>query len=1264
MLMGHTLGNQKSSLRESSNLRESLTLRESSNLRIRSNNTRIYRAGILSAFVLFLLTINLLFPISVDTNSAEGAALPSTTELAINTDYSSANLDFTTISSTGTFASSSAEDIAKFTVTTNNYTGYTLTLAGNDDTGQLNNISAGAALDSIATSGIESSSFSTNEWGYLPSKYNSEANTTKYYSAPTTSDADTLDVTNAANASNTPNEYTISLGAKVDYSKPAGTYTNTFILAAVGNPVNYTINYLDGTNDPTVQNLPTAQSSTTGSSSVVLNPNKTPTRTGYTFSKWCMGTVNTTAPSATDHTTGTVCTGTEYANGDSASFVDQTVSSSTLNLYALWTPNKYNITIKTAEGIDEVSLNNSTCTSSTDGCVVSNLSYNNDYALTATPASGYILDGWSTPTYGTIAALTSASTTYTVGLGSDTIIPSASMPEYMQDWSKVNTLNIGDETTLIDARDGKYYKVAKLADGQVWMTTSLNLAGGTKLYSETSDVPAGYPESGGTGYFTLPTSSTSGFDDNTTAYVYNAPNKNNPDPSNPATCTPTNSTPCDSYYSWMAATAGGKDSSGNAVTGNGPDTAYSVCPKGWRLPKSGKDNDTSATSTVGYKKGDFYKLATAYGANLESDHYDNSPTAANFYNNAGSGTLPNFLLAGYYYSGSFYYGGSNGWYWSSSSNSSTWAYSLYLQSSYVDSAFGGTRKQGSPVRCVLRDYLAELEAGTLSMQEFGALDASIKAKVIDSMDTTKSYALKDTRDGKYYNIAKLADGRVWMTTSLNLAGGTTLNASDSDVPTDNYFTLPSSSTSGFSSDTTAYAYNAPNKNNPDPSNPTTCTPSGSTPCDSYYSWLTATAGGKDANGSVVTDNGYNAAYSVCPKGWRLPTATTSNADPQSSSNWKTGDNYKLATAYGANLESQYYEYAATFYNNAGPGTLPNFLLAGYYNGGFSFGGSRGYYWSSSSGSSTGAYNLYFTSSYVYSANSNYRRYGFPVRCILKEGASNINEIETMQELGKTDYQTEVLASMDSSTAYTLKDERDDKYYKVAKLADGQVWMTTSLNLAGGTTLNASDSDVPTNNYFTLPSSSTSGFSSDTTAYVYNAPNKNNPDPSNPTTCTPANGSPCDSYYSWLTATAGGKDANGNAVIYVGHNATYSVCPKGWRLPTATTSNASPMTSPNWKTGDNYKLATAYGANLESSYSESAATFYNNAGPGTLPNFLLAGYYYSSSFRGGGSYGRYWSSSSSSSTNAFYLNFDSSAVNSAASYNRRSGYPVRCILRES
>jgi len=257
-------------------------------------------------------------------------------------------------------------------------------------------------------------------------------------------------------------------------------------------------------------------------------------------------------------------------------------------------------------------------------------------------------------------------------------------------------------------------------------------------------------------------------------------------------------------------------------------------------------------------------------------------------------------------------------------------------------------------------------ADATNMQDFVDNDYCTGSTIGDTATLT------DTRDSQSYTVAKLADGKCWMTTNLNLAGGTVLSSDKSDVPSTNYYTLPASSTSGFSSDTTAYVYNSGNTTS-------TCSSPG---CYSYYSWLAATAGGKDSSGNAVSTNGYNAAYSICPRGWRLPTSTTSNANAQTSNNWKTGDWYALATAYGANLESNYFQSAATFYNNAGPGTTPNFLLAGYYyNGSFDSGGPGGYYWSSTANSSTNAYYLAFYSGSVRLADSNNRRRGRSVRCV-------------------------------------------------------------------------------------------------------------------------------------------------------------------------------------------------------------------------------------------------------------------------------------------
>ena len=245
-----------------------------------------------------------------------------------------------------------------------------------------------------------------------------------------------------------------------------------------------------------------------------------------------------------------------------------------------------------------------------------------------------------------------------------------------------------EPAVVSDSRDGKLYTIARLADDQCWMVSDLNLAGGTVLSNDKSDVPS-------ENYYTLPASSETGFDDDTKAFVYNSGNIT----TNQADCTSTQ--PCNSYYSWLAATAGNKTN----VTGNGVDAPYSICPAGWRLPSSGNQSDSSATSTTGYKKGDFYKMLVAYGMN-GNNYYANSstsPTGATIYSAISSGTVPSFLLAGYYDDSSFNNGGSYGYYWSSSSYSSTSAYNLYFNWSNVYSASNLSRRNGFPVRFVLSE---------------------------------------------------------------------------------------------------------------------------------------------------------------------------------------------------------------------------------------------------------------------------------------------------------------------------------------------------------------------------------------------------------------------------------------------------------------------------------------------------------------------------------------------------------------------------------
>ncbi|MBR0465180.1 hypothetical protein IJJ02_00065 [Candidatus Saccharibacteria bacterium] len=247
---------------------------------------------------------------------------------------------------------------------------------------------------------------------------------------------------------------------------------------------------------------------------------------------------------------------------------------------------------------------------------------------------------------------------------------------------------------MVDSRDNTIYTTALLENGQCWMTKNLDLAGGTALSSADTDATDTYINGFTTGgnltkvgnTIVLPTSSTTGFDDDTKAFVYNSGRA----PASDSGCT---NPGCYSYYSWIAATLGGKASDGStAVTADNTDTAASICPKGWHLPntRSGT-NDTS----------DYRKLMIIFGGSASIRTYDSttSPTGAAIFENL-SGVSLNFLRGGDYSSGLFRNGGTVGCYWSSTSGSDASALNLGFHSSYVGSASNDRRQLGFSVRCV------------------------------------------------------------------------------------------------------------------------------------------------------------------------------------------------------------------------------------------------------------------------------------------------------------------------------------------------------------------------------------------------------------------------------------------------------------------------------------------------------------------------------------------------------------------------------------
>lgn len=258
------------------------------------------------------------------------------------------------------------------------------------------------------------------------------------------------------------------------------------------------------------------------------------------------------------------------------------------------------------------------------------------------------------------------------------------------------------------------------------------------------------------------------------------------------------------------------------------------------------------------------------------------------------------------------------------------------------------------------------------MQTFGELLPTDLQSVKDSMEEEHTYILKDARDEQDYTIAKLKDGKIWMTKNLNLAGGTEITSELSDVPvnytlpTANGFQegnrLPESSQTGFSDNTQAYIYNTGN-------NTDNCANPG---CYSYYSWHAATAG----SGVDITTGNTDAPYSICPKGWRLPT----------SRNYVTTDSdfYNLAVAYGMDPNSISDNSSGNFKRQAGPKTTPNLSVTNFYNNNSFVLTGNGRYWPSSTSVYKGqSLYLFFDAIRVRTADNYPRNHGYAVRCLAR-----------------------------------------------------------------------------------------------------------------------------------------------------------------------------------------------------------------------------------------------------------------------------------------
>ena len=260
-------------------------------------------------------------------------------------------------------------------------------------------------------------------------------------------------------------------------------------------------------------------------------------------------------------------------------------------------------------------------------------------------------------------------------------------------------------------------------------------------------------------------------------------------------------------------------------------------------------------------------------------------------------------------------------------------------------------------------------------------------------------------------------------------------------------------------------------------------------------------------------------------------------------------------------------------------------------------------------------------------------------------SEGVNSFPTMQ-----DFTSAQCDAMGTNTSINLSDSRDDKYYRVTKLADGHCWMTDNLALDGTDkagnvrVLTPSDSNVTTNR--TLAANIEIGTQAARDAVqIYSGVANDVTSECNSSYqyCVVNTTTKYGNLYNWYAATA----TTGTTSI-VSSDAPESICPKGWRLPT--------LLKGDW----NYaSLMGAYGKPTSNVTDGNAITWSQGA-----PLYIaLSGAYAAASYEQGGYAAYLWMSRGSRQNTADYLRFQANngVFYPQADGDKSFGLSVRCIF---
>ncbi len=326
-------------------------------------------------------------------------------------------------------------------------------------------------------------------------------------------------------------------------------------------------------------------------------------------------------------------------------------------------------------------------------------SYNNVTINDADSATGSSI----TTNYQATASSTQPAGAYAGAIKYTMVHPSATPAAYFMqdvaDWAD-ELPNPGDTFQAVDRRDGKVYWVARLADGNIWMTQNLDLdIDETKTYTHydtdlgyaTNDTTVTWQPAEGHSTIDFTGNTVDGWvDSNTEPYSANPGDiyyyTSNSDANDIKydslqDCQTAGHTDCGhyhvgNYYNWSIAVA-----SNNTDGLNGGDAFNSICPSGWKLPNGNSPKDfqnlfseysVSATGTVSYEDFDKARKKPLYFIR--------------------SGSIMNNRLSN---------AGGYGNYWTSTVHYKPNSFLLYFYSNYINQA-SSNKNKGFSLRCLAR----------------------------------------------------------------------------------------------------------------------------------------------------------------------------------------------------------------------------------------------------------------------------------------------------------------------------------------------------------------------------------------------------------------------------------------------------------------------------------------------------------------------------------------------------------------------------------